>query len=122
PSGTWRNSAAPTPGSAALAGNRRSRHSRSTSRAGSQHHETATITYTDDRTLPWVQQLPREVLASLRRSLISWKAVVCAGSFGVRRADGCRQDSQYWWIVLHNARRWTLTVRETPWITGGAGC
>ena len=70
----------------------------------------------------WVQQLPREVLASLRRSLISWKAVVCAGSFGVRRADGCRQDSQYWWIVLHNARRWTLTVREAPGVTGGTGC
>ena len=41
-----------TPGSAVRGGNRRSRRSRSTSTGESPPHETATITYTDGRTLP----------------------------------------------------------------------
>ena len=50
--GTWRNSAARTPESAAPAGNKPCKRSPSTSTDESQPHDTATITYTADQTLP----------------------------------------------------------------------
>jgi hypothetical protein len=78
---TWRSSAARTPGCAVPGGNRRCRRSRSTSTGGSRPHETATVTYTDGRTLP-------SKLVRTRVAVDAVEGLTEVGGQGVGGGDG----------------------------------